>query len=95
MMQSTRNIATAIYCLVALVPVVAANPTARSPISGTRTAVHLLASVAHRTVKAARPFRIDTGQSNQLCPGNSSADFLVYSPVAISAFVQKAGPPDA
>jgi hypothetical protein len=51
MTQSTRNMATAIFCLVALVPVVAASPAARSPISGTRTAVNLLASEAQRTVK--------------------------------------------
>jgi hypothetical protein len=51
MTQSTRNMAMAIFCLVALVPVVAASPAARSPVSGTRTAVNLLASEAHRTVK--------------------------------------------
>jgi hypothetical protein len=42
MTQYGRNMATAIFCLVVLVPGFAANDTARTPMSGTRTAIRLV-----------------------------------------------------
>lgn len=49
MTQSGKNKATALFCLMALAPVLAANDPARRPMPGLRTAIKLIAGEAART----------------------------------------------
>lgn len=51
MTHAGRNLATALFCIMALAPVLTAGDTARASLSGKRTAIKLLAGEAGRTLK--------------------------------------------